>query len=133
MKKEREELVPKDLLDVLLDADNTEPVAFIDEDGRQTYFRQVAVIPFMCGDEKRLYALLAPLEAFDGVDTDSAIVFRVVSDGGTASRVRVFIRSTDGTHSFGTVGVSTSILQAAWTALVDSIDAMLLCSLDGGA
>ena len=60
---------------------------------------------------------------------------RVVSDGGTASRVRVFIRSTDGVHSFGTVGVSTSILQAAWTALVDSIDAMLLCSLagDGGA
>ena len=56
-------------------------------------------------------------------------------DGGTASRVRVFIRSTDGVHSFGTVGVSTSILQAAWTALVDSIDAMLLCSLagDGGA
>ena len=81
MKKEREELVPTDLLDVLLDADNTEPVAFIDEDGRQTYFRQVAVIPFMCGDEKRLYTLLAPLEAFDGVDTDSAIVFRVVSDG----------------------------------------------------
>ena len=57
----------------------------------------------------------------------------MVSDGGTASRVRVFIRSTDGVHSFGTVGVSTSILQAAWTALVDSIDAMLLCSLDGGA
>lgn len=54
---------------------------------------------------------------------------RVVdSDGGTASRVRVYIRSTDGEHTFGTVGVSTSILQAAWTALVDSIDAMLLCN-----
>ena len=55
---------------------------------------------------------------------------RVVdSDGGTASRVRVHIRSTDGRLSFGTVGVSTSILQAAWTALVDSIDAMLLSDL----
>ncbi len=65
---------------------------------------------------------------------------RVVdSDGGTASRVRVHIRSTDGRLSFGTVGVSTSILQAAWTALVDSIDAMLLsdpalhpCAKKGG-
>jgi 2-isopropylmalate synthase len=52
---------------------------------------------------------------------------RVVdSDGGTASRVRVHIRSSDGRRTFGTVGVSTSILQAAWMALVDSIDAMLL-------
>lgn len=54
---------------------------------------------------------------------------RVVdSEGGTACRVRVYIRSTDGEHTFGTVGVSTSILQAAWMALVDSIDAMLLCN-----
>ena len=54
---------------------------------------------------------------------------RVVDDGGTASRVRVFIRSTDGEHTFGTVGVSPNIVQAAWAALTDSIDAFLLCNL----
>ena len=51
---------------------------------------------------------------------------RVVDDGGTASRVRVYMRSSDGEHTYGTVGVSPNILQAAWTALVDSIDAYLL-------
>ena len=44
MKKEREELVPKDLLDVLLDADNTEPVAFIDEDGRAVEIRRMTLL-----------------------------------------------------------------------------------------
>lgn len=54
---------------------------------------------------------------------------RVVDgDGGTASRVRVYIRSTDGEHTFGTVGVSSNIVQAAWTALTDSVDAYLLCN-----
>lgn len=53
---------------------------------------------------------------------------RVVDDGGTASRVRVYIRSTDGEHTFGTVGVSPNIVQAAWAALTDSIDAFLLCN-----
>lgn len=51
---------------------------------------------------------------------------RVVEDGGTASKVRVYMRSSDGEHTYGTVGVSPNILQAAWTALVDSIDAYLL-------
>ena len=81
MKKEREEIVPKDLLDVLLDANNTEPVSFVDKNGKQLHFRQVAVIPFLCGGEQRLYVLLAPLEARDGLDTDTAIVFRVGADG----------------------------------------------------
>ena len=53
---------------------------------------------------------------------------RVVDDGGTASRVRVYIRSTDGEHTFGTVGVSPNVVQAAWAALTDSIDAFLLCN-----
>lgn len=54
---------------------------------------------------------------------------RVVDgDGGTASRVRVFIRSTDDEHTFGTVGVSSNVVQAAWIALTDSVDAYLSCN-----
>lgn len=41
---------------------------------------------------------------------------------GTAAKVRVLIDSTDGKHSWGTVGVSTNIIEASWQALVDSIE-----------
>jgi 2-isopropylmalate synthase len=41
---------------------------------------------------------------------------------GTAARVRVLIESSDGTDSWGTVGVSHDIIEASWQALVDSIN-----------
>jgi len=36
--------------------------------------------------------------------------------------VRVLIESTDGEETWGTVGVSENIIQAAWEALVDSFE-----------
>lgn len=52
---------------------------------------------------------------------------RVVDTGrGTASCVRVEMTSTDGESRWGTVGVSENILAASWSALVDSIECMLL-------
>jgi 2-isopropylmalate synthase len=48
---------------------------------------------------------------------------RVLSSGqGTGSRVRVLVESGDGTHTWGTVGVSENIIEASWQALVDSIN-----------
>lgn len=48
---------------------------------------------------------------------------RVLSSGqGTASRVRVLVESGDGTHTWGTVGVSENIIEASWQALVDSVN-----------
>jgi 2-isopropylmalate synthase len=41
---------------------------------------------------------------------------------GTASRVRVLIESGDHDSKWGTVGVSTNIIEASWQALVDSIE-----------
>lgn len=41
---------------------------------------------------------------------------------GTAARTRVFILSTDGAATWGTVGVSDNIIDASWQALVDSFD-----------
>ena len=41
---------------------------------------------------------------------------------GTGAKVRVLIESTDGTQSWGTVGVSTNLIEASWRALVDSIE-----------
>jgi len=40
---------------------------------------------------------------------------------GTAARVRVIIVSSDGTHDWSTVGVSTNVIEASWQALIDSV------------
>lgn len=47
-----------DLLDVLLDQDNKEPIVLMDENGKQMTFEQVAVIPYEVRKEKRLYCVL---------------------------------------------------------------------------
>ena len=39
-----------------------------------------------------------------------------------ASTVRVLIRASDGKESWGTVGVSTNVVEASWRALVDSFE-----------
>jgi 2-isopropylmalate synthase len=43
----------------------------------------------------------------------------------TAAKVRVHIETTDGEKVWGTVGVSTNIIEASWHALVDSIEYFL--------
>jgi 2-isopropylmalate synthase len=40
----------------------------------------------------------------------------------TAAKTRVLIESTDGTRTWGTVGVSTNLIEASWEALVDSVE-----------
>jgi 2-isopropylmalate synthase len=44
------------------------------------------------------------------------------SNAGTAAGVRVVIESCDERDAWGTVGVSTNIIEASWTALVDSFE-----------
>ena len=43
-------------------------------------------------------------------------------ESATASKVRVFITSTDNTRTWDTVGVSENIIEASWEALIDSFD-----------
>lgn len=45
---------------------------------------------------------------------------------GTGAGVRVLLQTTDGKKSWGTVGVSTNVIQASWEALVDSLEYKLL-------
>jgi 2-isopropylmalate synthase len=48
---------------------------------------------------------------------------RVLDNGaGTAARVRVLIESTDGARRWGTVGLSSNVVEASWQALVDSVE-----------
>jgi 2-isopropylmalate synthase len=48
------------------------------------------------------------------------------SEAGTAARVRVIIESADEKRSWNTVGVSTSVIDASWQALVDSLEYKLM-------
>ena len=69
-----------DLLDVLLDQDNKEPIVLMDENGKQMTFEQVAVIPYEVRKDKRLYCVLKPLDKIEGIGEDEAIVFLVDTD-----------------------------------------------------
>jgi 2-isopropylmalate synthase len=48
------------------------------------------------------------------------------SKSGTAAKVRVIVLSRDETSSWGTVGVSTNIIEASWLSLADSIEYKLV-------
>ena len=67
-----------DILDILLDEDNCDPITLVDADGRAIDFEQVAVIPFEDKHGNRnLYCVLKPLDPIKGIADDEAIVFRV--------------------------------------------------------
>jgi 2-isopropylmalate synthase len=52
---------------------------------------------------------------------------RIIDSGsGTAAKTRVLIVSSDGNQTWGTVGVSTNVIDASWQALVDSLEFYLL-------
>ena len=80
-----EEEIRDDLLDVLLDHDNTDPIVLMGGDGRKISFEQVAVIPY----DSNLYCILKPLDKIEGVGEEDAIVFLVDTDETGASVVRV--------------------------------------------
>lgn len=76
-KKPAQEKAPvKDLLDVLLDQENRDPIVLMDENGRQLTFEQVAIIPYdIEGEDRRLYVILKPVDKIDGIADDEAVVF----------------------------------------------------------
>ena len=88
-KNEQEELKPVDILDVLLDQDNKDPIVLVDEAGKQLTFEQVAVIPYEVRKEKRLYCVLKPLDKIEGIADDEAIVFVVDQDKDGNSVIKV--------------------------------------------
>ena len=71
---EHEEVV--DILDLLLDEENTEPISLFDENEKEVKFEQVAIIP----EGEKIYAILKPIDEMEGVADDEAIVFVVDYD-----------------------------------------------------
>jgi 2-isopropylmalate synthase len=71
----------------------------------------------------------ALMKFFPGIADVKLEDFKVrVLDGseGTEAKVRVLIESSDGTERWGTIGVSTNIIEASWLALIDSLKYKLM-------
>lgn len=64
----------KELIDILLDENNQEPIFIFDENGREYECDQVAIIPL----EDEIYVILKPIDEIDGVADDEVIVFHLV-------------------------------------------------------
>ena len=75
----------KDLLDVLLDRENCDPILLLDEKGKTLAFQQIAVIPYGEIGNRSLYAVLKPIDKLEGVEDNEALVFKVECVNGTTA------------------------------------------------
>lgn len=69
-----------DILDVLLDEENKDPIVLVDEKGKQLSFEQIAVIPY----NEKIYAVLKPIDKIENIADDEAVVFYVDEREGQA-------------------------------------------------
>ncbi len=60
-------------IDMLLDEKNDENIVLYDENNNENEFEQIAVIPV----EDKTYVLLRPVEQWDGLGEDEAVVFAI--------------------------------------------------------
>lgn len=67
---------------------------------------------------KALTELFPRLQRLQLVDYKVRVL---TAEGGTATKVRVLIETTDGVRTWGTVGVHENIIEASWQALIDAI------------
>jgi 2-isopropylmalate synthase len=112
------------------------------EDRWEEKYSAYAIIKVAVGEEEEVTAAEGdgPVNAIDRALRKSLQVFypdlerirltdykvRVLeTTEATAAKVRVHIETTDGEKVWGTVGVSTNIIEASWHALVDSIEYFL--------
>ena len=76
-------------------------------------------------DEALRKALRPSYPEVDGISLIDYKVRIVDGHAATAAKTRVQIVHTDGKRTWGTVGVSDSIIEASWIALADGIDFFL--------
>ncbi|MBF6559252.1 MAG: citramalate synthase [Candidatus Binataceae bacterium] len=91
-------------------------------DGRRTRSSAIGNGPVNALDSALRQALVPYYPALAGMQLADYKV-RVLDNGaGTGARVRVLIESTDGRRRWGTVGLSSNVVEASWQALVDSVE-----------
>ena len=77
-KEAEQEMEREDILDILLDEDNKDPIVLIANNGRRLSFEQIAVIPY----NDKIYCVLKPIDKIDNIEDDEAIVFYVEEEEG---------------------------------------------------
>ena len=77
-KEAEQEMEREEILDILLDEDNKDPIVLIDNNGRRLSFEQIAVIPY----NDKIYCVLKPIDKIDNIEDDEAIVFYVEEEEG---------------------------------------------------
>ena len=62
-----------DILDILLDEKNNDPIVLTDDQGTLYRFQQIAVIPY----NNKIYCILKPIDPMKDIEENEAIVFYV--------------------------------------------------------
>lgn len=76
----------EDILDILCDENNTDPITLYNERGEALAFEQIALIPLDGGE----YVILKPVEQLAGMGADEALVFAIIrSQQGTSLEIVV--------------------------------------------
>lgn len=76
----RSEENSKDVLDILLDDNNHDPIFLTDRKGENFVFEQIAVIPYEDDDGFVIYTILQPINGVIDVKDGEALVFCVAED-----------------------------------------------------
>jgi 2-isopropylmalate synthase len=98
----------------------------VEADGRLEHTAAEGDGPVNALDNALRKALVKFYPALSEVKLDDFKVRVLDGRDGTAAKVRVLIESSDGDGRWGTIGVSTNIIEAAWLALIDSLKYKLM-------
>lgn len=74
-----------DLIDILLNKEDKEPIVLQDENGEKLAFEQIAVIPY----NDKIYVVLKPIDKIEHIEENEAIVFYVDEVEGKEPGLRV--------------------------------------------
>jgi len=100
--------------------DKCEATVKVRIDGEKAYVVDEGDGPVNALDAALRKALRPRFPQIDEIALEDYKVRIINGQEGTAARTRVFIVSSDGAGTWGTVGVSDNIIEASWLALVDS-------------
>ena len=105
--------------------ETTEATVKIHVNGNDEYTVDEGDGPVNALDKALRKALLPHFPQIAQVRLEDYKVRIIDSGSGTAAKTRVLVVSCDGTRTWGTVGVSTNVIDASWQALVDSLEFFL--------
>lgn len=71
--KINENIEEKDAFEQLLDENDSNNIVLFDENGKETEFEQIAIIPV----KEQIFAILRPVEKMEGVNEDEGLVFEL--------------------------------------------------------